>query len=87
MGDDACELPPRSLERSLEVEEARQGVGHVLVVLVAGQQDVLQHLGKRGPDPLTQRRRVLLVPFYLHVQRVVVLCLADNLLFSAVQHR
>lgn len=84
MSDTACKLFAWVPERSLEVEESRQREGLVHVVFVAGLQDVLQHLGERSTDPLARHCRVLLIPNYLHIQRVVVLCLTNHLLLRAL---
>ena len=84
VGDAACKLSAGVLERCLEVEESRHRVGLVVVVFVAGQQDVLEFLGERSADPLAGQRWVLHVPNYLHIQRVVLLCLTDHLLLLAL---
>lgn len=84
MGDAACELSPWVPEWGFEVEESRQRVGLVLVVFVAGQQDVREHLGERSAHPLAWHCWVLHVPNYLHIQRVVTLCLTGELLLRAL---
>lgn len=86
MGDAACKLFPWVPERGREVEESRQRVG-LQVVSVAWQQNVLEHLGERSAHPLAWHCRVLLVPNYLHIQRVVTLCLTNNLLLPALLQR
>lgn len=85
MRDTASKLFARLPERSLEVEESWQRVGPVLVMFVAGQQDVIQYLGQRSTNPLAWRCRVLLVPNYLHIQGVIAVCLTHNFLLLALQ--
>lgn len=88
VGDTADELSPRVLEPSVQVEERRHGVRLVVVVFVAGQQDVGQRLGQRSADPLARRCRVLLIPNDLHVQGVVAICVARDLVVLALlQHQ
>lgn len=86
MWDAACILSTRVTERRLEIEESRQRVGLVLVVSVTGQQNVLEHLGERSTHPLTRHCRAL-VPNYLHIQRIVLFCLTNNLLLLALLHQ
>ena len=86
MWDAACILSTRVTERRLEIEESRQRVGLVLVVSVTWQQNVLEHLGERSTHPLARHCRAL-VPNYLHIQRIVLLCLTNNLLLLALLHQ
>lgn len=66
----------RVLERGLEQEEGGEGVGAVHVVAVAGEHDILQHLGYAAP---TWAQR-LFKPLHVHVQWVVAGRLAQHLL-------
>lgn len=81
VGDAADELTLTKVpQRSLEVEESRHGVRHVLgVVFVARQQDV--HLFRQGSaDPLAWSRWLLFMPNYFHIQWVISHRLTHNLL-------
>jgi len=87
VGHAARKPPARVPRRRPQEEEGRQRVGVVTVAPVAGQQDVLEHLGERGAHPPVRRRRVLDGPDHLHVQRVVALRVAGDLPLAALLQR
>lgn len=87
MGDCACKLFPWVTEWSGEVEKRCQREGVVRVVFVARQQSVRQNLGNWGPHPLAWCCWVLLMPNYLHIQRVITLCLTSDLLLPTYRER
>lgn len=90
MHDPAGEARPRVLEGGLIVEEGGERVGaHPPLLAVAGEEDILQLLRQRPPGLVAHRLlRGLLVPVYLHVQRVIAIRLTHHLTLSThLQHQ
>lgn len=50
---------------------------------MTGEVKVLELLGQRSSDALIRLLRVLLIPTDVHVQRVVVLCVTNDLVLPA----